>query len=261
VGTRVTRVLGRVIAAGAAGVLALSAGLACAVPAQAATNGRIDYGAQVNLRSGPGTQYTLAGHAADGQAVTIVCTASSQPVEGKRGTTAIWDRLGSGLWVAHAFVLVNGVDRPEAECPAAGQDFTADDYPYLGTTNVVDRWAMYTGQCTSWVAWRMEQVNGYFNNNMWRNGVQGHWGNADNWVVNAKLLGYPVDDTPKVGAIAQWNPGASGASTHGHVAYISAVRGQSVTVQEYNWSTALAYDTRTVPVSQLSNVIHLAPGT
>ncbi|MCU1681313.1 MAG: hypothetical protein JWQ81_2052 [Amycolatopsis sp.] len=257
-GTRVTRVLGRAITAGA---VVLCAGLASTVPAQAATNGRIDYGAQVNLRSGPGTQYALSGHAADGQAVTIVCTASSQPESGKRGTTAIWDKLGTGLWVSHAFVLVSGVDRPEAQCPAQGTGFVSDDYPYRGANNIVDRWAMYTGQCTSWVAWRMEQVNGYFNNNMWRDGVQGHWGNADNWVANAKLLGYAVDGTPKVGAVAQWNPGVSGASNHGHVAYISAVSGTNVTVQEYNWSAALVYDTRTVPLSQISNIIHLAPGT
>jgi surface antigen len=238
----------------------LCAGLTCAAPAQAATNGRIDYGAQVNLRSGPGTQYELSGHAADGQAVTVVCAESTQPEAGKRGSSPIWDKLAGGLWVAHAFVLVNGVDRPEAPCPAAAAELTSNDYPYQGTSNVVDRWAMYTGQCTSWVSWRMEQVIGYFNNNMWRNGVQGHWGNADNWVVNAKLLGYVVDHTPRAGAVAQWAPGVSGASDHGHVAYISAVSGQEVTVQEYNWSVPMAYDTRTVPASQISAVLHLASG-
>jgi surface antigen len=222
-------------------------------PASAETVARIDYGAPVNLRSGPGTQYALTGRAADGAVVTIVCGARTQAVAGKRGTSVVWDRLGDGQWVADAYVL-GGAAEP---CPSRAVTADVDDYPYRATPDVVDRWAMYSGQCTSWVAWRMEQVNGYFHNNMWREGVAGHWGNADKWDDNARSLGYVVDRTPVVGAIAQWEPDDRGAAKLGHVAYIAAVDGENVTVQEYNWSVPLGYDTRTVSMGRISNVIHL----
>jgi surface antigen len=224
-----------------------------AAPAYAETATRIDYGAPVNLRSGPGSQYALMGRAADGQAVTIVCTANSQPVAGKRGSSAVWDKLSTGTWVAHAFVRSESVEAPCSAVPVS----EGDDYPYRGTENVVDRWAMFSGQCTSWVAWRMEQVHGYFHNYMWHNGVQGHWGNAERWDDNARLLGFVVDRNPVVGGVAQWEPGVGGASSLGHVAYISGVRGDVVTVQEYNWAAPLVFDTRVVRLSGISNVIHI----
>jgi surface antigen len=96
---------------------------------------------------------------------------------------------------------------------------------------------------------------------MWRNGTQGHFGNARDWNDNALRLGYPVDHTPRVGAIAQWEPGAGGAGGVGHVAYISAVNGTDVTVQEYNWDTPRGFGIRVVPLNEISFVIHLAAGT
>lgn len=243
-------------------VAAVGVTLIGAAPAQAATNAPISTGGgSVNLRSGPGTQYGITGSAANGQVVTIVCTTSSEPVTGRYGTSTIWDKLSNGSWVADALVYTGTSGRVEPECGPTGARPTGDDYPYRSNPNIVDRWAMYSGQCTSWVAWRMEQLNGYFHNNMWRNGISGHWGNAHEWNDNAVRLGYRVDRTPRVGAIAQWEPGVGGASSRGHVAYIAAVSGTTVSVQEYNWATALGFGIRSVPLSQISNIIHLAAGT
>jgi surface antigen len=227
--------------------------LGLTTPAYAETVARIDYGGPVNLRSGPGTQYALTAKVADGTVVEIVCSARTQSVAGKRGTSVVWDRLTDGQWVPDAYVL-GGAEEP---CPTNTVTADVDDYPYRATPNIVDRWAMYSGQCTSWVAWRMEQVNGFFHNNMWHDGVAGHWGNADKWDDNARLLGYVVDRTPVAGAIAQWEPDDRGAAKLGHVAYIAAVDGENVTVQEYNCAVPLGYDSRTVPMSRISNVIHL----
>lgn len=248
-------------------VLLATLGTAClaligAPVAHAATNAKIDTGgAGVNLRYGPGTQYGITGSAATGQTVTIVCTTRSEPVTGKYGTSNIWDKLSNGSWVADAFVFTGTSGPVEPECGPTGARPAGDDYPYRGNPNIVDRWAMYSGQCTSWVAWRMEQLNGYFHNNGWRNGIAGHWGNAHEWNDNAARLGYRVDRTPRVGAIAQWEPNAGGASGLGHVAYISAVNGNTVTVQEYNWATPLGFGVRNVQLSQISNIIHFAAGT
>jgi surface antigen len=246
-------------------VLLLAAGLALhgAPFAQAATTARIDTsGAPVTLRSGPGTQYGGTGSAVNGQFVTITCTTSSEPVTGRYGTTAIWDRLGDGSWVADAFVYTGTSGRVEPECAPTGARPAGDDYPYAGSRpNSVDRWALLSRQCTSWVGWRMEQLTGYFHNYMWHNGVHGHWGNARDWNDNARQLGYPVDHVPRPGAIAQWEPNAGGASSMGHVAYISAVTGTDVTVEEYNWTVSLGFGTRTVPLEKISFVIHFAAGT
>ncbi|SCG34869.1 CHAP domain-containing protein [Micromonospora coxensis] len=253
-----TRLLAAVAAA-TLGLLTLTA-----APATAATTARIDTGGgAANLRYGPGTMYHVTGTAANGSTVTVVCTTRSQTVNGPYGSSTIWNKLSNGSWVADA-ITYTGVSHPvEGECPATGRRPTGDDYPYRGNPNIVDRWAMYSGQCTSFVAWRMEQLQGYFHNNGWRNGIAGHWGNAHEWNDNAVRLGYRVDRTPRVGAIAQFEPYAGGASSLGHVAYIAGVSadGTTVTLQEYNWATPLGWGTRTVPMSQISNVIHYAAGT
>ncbi|ALG10892.1 CHAP domain-containing protein [Kibdelosporangium phytohabitans] len=231
-----------------------------AVPAaHAATVAKIDTtGDPARLRYGPGTQYGVTGSAANGQSVTIVCTTRSEPASGKRGASLVWNKLTNGSWVAGAYV---DTGTTEPECGPTGARPGADDYPYRGNTGVVDRWLMFSGQCTSWVAWRMEQLNGYFHNYGWRNGIQGHWGDAHQWDDNATRLGYRVDRTPKVGAIAHWNANSGGASGLGHVAYISAVNGTIVTVQEYNWNVDRGFGTREVPLDRISTIIHYAAGT
>ncbi|MFE0024528.1 CHAP domain-containing protein [Amycolatopsis sp. NPDC059021] len=148
---------------------------------------------------------------------------------------------------------------PRGEVVGSAALPSGDDYPYRDQPDVVDRWAFYSGQDTSFVAWRMEQLTGYFHNSMSRNGIVGHWGNAPEWAANGRKLGYDVDRVPKAGAIAQWDPGK--LAPPGHVAYIAAVAGDQVTVEEYNWSTPLRYSSRVVPSSQISWVIHFAPGT
>ncbi|ONI83009.1 hypothetical protein ALI144C_18370 [Actinosynnema sp. ALI-1.44] len=234
---------------------------------QAATPAKIDInGDQVKLRYGPGTQYGVTGSAANGQSVVIACTTRAEPVAGKRGASNVWNKLADGSWVANAFVTSGKPDAAEPECGPTGARPTTDDYPYRGQADTVDRWRMYAGQCTSWVAWRMEQLAGYFHNNGWRNGIQGYWGNAHLWNDNAVRLGYRVDRTPEVGAIAHWEASAGGASDLGHVAYITAVNstaadGTTVTVQEYNWSVDRGFGTREVPLAAISTVIHYAPGT
>lgn len=229
--------------------------------AHATTDAKIDAtGSSVDLRYGPGTQYGVTGRAASGQNVTIVCTTRAEPTDGKRGRSVVWNKLGNGSWVADAFVD-SGKAAAEPECGPTNARPTGDDYPYRHRIGAIDRWLMRAGQCTSWVAWRMEQLNGYFHNYGWRDGTQGHWGNAHQWDDNARRLGYRVDRTPEVGAIAHWNSNVGGASHLGHVAYISAVNGETVTVQEYNWTVARGFGTREVPMSRISTVIHYAQGT
>jgi hypothetical protein len=72
----------------------------------------------------------------------------------------------------------------------------------------------------------------------------GSWSDASHWDSNARDLGYLVDDVPAVGAVAQTDAGRVG-----HVAWVSAVGTGTVTIEEYNYYAAGAYDVRTVPTS------------
>ncbi|GAA4573675.1 hypothetical protein GCM10023176_39180 [Micromonospora coerulea] len=61
-------------------------------------------GADLTVRSGPGTGYTAVGSVADGATVTIYCQTSGTTVTGTYGTSSIWDRIGSGRYVSDAYV-------------------------------------------------------------------------------------------------------------------------------------------------------------
>ena len=128
-----------------------------------------------------------------------------------------------------------------------------DDYPYRGLSPYaleVDEWRFFKATCTSFVAWRLNTTNGVAFNCYYKGA---HWGNAAQWDDTARALGIRVDDVPAVGAVAQTNDGTA----LGHVAWVSAVSGDMVTVEEYNYGHISAnglggfrrYNVRTVPAS------------
>jgi surface antigen len=52
------------------------------------------------------------------------------------------------------------------------------------------------------------------------NGMKGGWfGHGFTWADNARKLGYRVDQSPSVGAIAHYDPNAFWAGPLGHVAH------------------------------------------
>ena len=61
-------------------------------------------GSPLTVRSGPGTGYASVGTVADGQTVRIACQTSGTRVTGTYGTSSIWDRIGSGRYIADAYV-------------------------------------------------------------------------------------------------------------------------------------------------------------
>jgi surface antigen len=88
------------------------------------------------------------------------------------------------------------------------------------------------GECTSFVAWRIRQQGIDFTN-----GIKGGWfGNAVTGGDNARKLGYRVDQSPSVRAIAHYAANACLAGPLGHVAYVAQVNGDgSIVIEEYNW--------------------------
>lgn len=136
-----------------------------------------------------------------------------------------------------------------------------DDYPgnlkSAGQDSLVDPWGFYNRECTSFVAWRLNNDNGFAFQNSASTGL---YGNADTWATRAQAQGYTVNMTPAVGTVAWFNDNAYGASSSGHVAWVESVSsdGTKVTIEEYNWSTVGGYDSRTIDASHVSDYIHFA---
>ncbi|MFP3155568.1 leucine-rich repeat protein [Lachnospiraceae bacterium ZAX-1] len=110
----------------------------------------------------------------------------------------------------------------------------ADDYPAkwknVAMDSTLDDWRMYNRECTSFVAWCLSSRNGYTI-------ITGKDWSAGKWKANAQAAGIAVNSTPAVGAVA-WSSG--------HVAWVSAVNGDSVTIEEYNHSYTGTYNSRTI---------------
>ncbi len=105
---------------------------------------------------------------------------------------------------------------------AKGGGFPGDDYPYkdLPQDSEFDPWGEYVRECTSFVAWALHSRNDF---------TMPFYDNANKWGSRASALGYAVNGTPAIGSVA-W----SNAGTYGHVAWVEAVNGSTVTVQQYN---------------------------
>jgi uncharacterized protein YraI len=101
--------------AGVAGVAAAIA-VAGASPAMAATGTvHTDSGAALTVRSSPSTSASSVGSIADGTAVTISCQTNGSTVDGKYGTTDIWDKVGDG-YISDAYVYTGSDGRVAPDC-------------------------------------------------------------------------------------------------------------------------------------------------
>ncbi len=153
--------------------------------------------------------------------------------------------FGSLLLVAPAQAQV-GVDDYPANLKNRAQDAIADP------------WNFYNRECTSFVAWRLNNDAQVAFHNYY---LGRHWGNASNWAAAARQTGVPVDDQPSVGAVAWWAAGSRG-SWSGHVAWVSAVSDTSLTIEEYNYVHRGGYSTRVISSSSPiwpTGFIHVTP--
>jgi uncharacterized protein YraI len=89
----------RLPALAATGVLALT-GLAVASPARADAYYRAHAAQTVNLRTGPGTWYSIIQTIGPGTPVDIACQTPTQNI----GGNPYWDHLTGGQWVADYYV-------------------------------------------------------------------------------------------------------------------------------------------------------------
>jgi surface antigen len=128
-------------------------------------------------------------------------------------------------------------------------------YPYpnapdcneqTGASCVTDQWGFVEGQCHSWVAYRLNELNAAELNGATFDNTYGQpagdtWGDAWEWGTSAANAGIVVDDTPGLGAVAWWSQNG------GHVAYVEAVNDDgTVTVSEMNHDLHNGFDFATL---------------
>jgi hypothetical protein len=74
-------------------------------------------GADLNVRSGPGTGYAIVGQVSDGQKVTIMCQQKGTSVTGTYGTSVWWDKIGTGQFISDSYVYTGSDGQVAPTCP------------------------------------------------------------------------------------------------------------------------------------------------
>lgn len=112
-------------------------------------------------------------------------------------------------------------------------------YPYA-RIDVPDAWGFLTRECTSYAAWKWNEIYGrpFYNTNPPR-------GHAFQWADLARKQGYTVGGSPTVGALVAWPRDISRGLPYGHVAIVEAINQDgTINVSEYNWNPAYGYSYR-----------------
>jgi surface antigen len=175
------------------------------------------------------------------------------------GNLVIYTSAGKPVWASNTAGGGSGLTTGQwagAAGPAAAGKYYGYPYPNAPQCTagayrcVADKWGFYQGQCTSWVAYRLNQLNGIGFSNAYRGQ---HWGNAANWGTAARNLGISVNGTPAPGSVAWYSSG--------HVAYVEKVNSPtSVVISEMNYDYANGFRVRTITTSSgwPTGFIHVA---
>ncbi|WP_103339060.1 hypothetical protein [Amycolatopsis sp. CA-126428] len=101
--------------AGVAGIAAAIVVVGAGPAFAAAGTVHTDSGAPLTVRSSPSASAGSVGSIADGTAVTISCQTNGSTVDGKYGTSDIWDKVGDG-YVSDAYVYTGSDGRVAPDC-------------------------------------------------------------------------------------------------------------------------------------------------
>jgi surface antigen len=173
------------------------------------------------------------------QDVTVESTVEGPAVSRDVITATTEEELAAQQITAAALASYNSTSR------AAG-----DDYPWPSAGNTLSPLNYYYRQCVDFVAWRLNRDAGstsapwkYVWSNLTPNG-----GNASEWKAAWEAHGWKTSNKPVVGAVAWF--------TGNHVAYVKAVNGSNVVIEEYNGMVKLGYAMRTIPTSSVPKFLY-----
>jgi surface antigen len=166
-------------------------------------------------------------------------------------------RAAWGLALAMIVVVSCFATWSPAGAAAARRAVTAADlgYPYpnapdcvetTGKHCVKDQWDFVQGQCHSWVAYRLNELNAdeldgaTFDDHYLMTGTN-EWNNPSNWDNAAASVGITMDSTPALGSVAWWSEDGA------HVAYVESVnRDGSILISEMNTDWHNGFDFATL---------------
>jgi surface antigen len=128
-----------------------------------------------------------------------------------------------------------------------------DDYPWPAAGNTLSPLNYYYRQCVDFVAWRLNRDAGSTSAPFkwtWSN-LTPNGGDASQWKAAWEAHGWKTSATPIVGSVA-WFAG-------NHVAYVNAIQGKNVVIEEYNGISSLAYNKRTIPIDTVARFLYPPP--
>ena len=233
---------GAAIVAATGGILATFAGPASADEAKAANSavtapGTAAVGPSAVRTAAPATALSKIGFQPQVQQAVAQRTAKAKPtviedVVVKEARQAAADRKAAAERAsreASRRTLIGSVASKSSNgsVPSASSGMRSDH-----------NWAT-AGQCTWGALNKWYQSEGYY---------PGGWtGNAMEWASGAASAGYTVSGTPRTRSIVVMQPGVHGSSSVGHVAWVTAVNGNEVTIIEMNaMAGPYNYNTRTL---------------
>ena len=73
-------------------------------------------GANLNVRSGASTSYSIVGSLSNGSQVTIYCQKIGQSITGTFGTSRLWNRIGTGRYIPDAYTYTGSDGRVAPDC-------------------------------------------------------------------------------------------------------------------------------------------------
>ncbi len=125
-----------------------------------------------------------------------------------------------------------------------------DDYPWRDAGYSLSPLGYNYRQCVDFVAWRLNRDQGVTAAPwkwVWSN-LTPSGGSASEWQRAWIAHGWTTSATPIVGAVA-WFVG-------NHVAYVHAISGDNVVIEEYNGTSSRSYAIRTIPSSSVGRFLY-----
>lgn len=157
----------------------------------------------------------------------LIKDSAAQIAEAKATQAVIRARLNS----SGGYTLVNAGSL--SDYPWSNNNCRMSGYLSTGGAdgNGGDGYGYGCRQCASYAAWRIAKETG----------VYYRWGNAVDFTQNAINAGYEnLGMNAQPGSIAVMDPGKAGQG-YGHIAWVEAVNGNTVTVSQYNYDYGQGY--------------------
>ena len=193
-----------------AGVAGIAAAIAVvgASPAFAATGTvHTDSGGALTVRSSPSTSAGSVGTIADGTAVTITCQTNGSTVDGKYGTSDIWDKVGTG-YISDAYVYTGSDGRVAPDCDGTTQTCSTaglGDHRTCSEAVAYAKTRVHTGNDPAYYRW-CDRINAQ-NYGFTASGSETAY---IHWTQIPSSLKHPGDYQVPAGGLAFFSNGGSG---------------------------------------------------